>query len=289
MEQLLRKETPDKFGFKELQNVILNIASDFDEFCQRHDIQYCLMGGSALGAKRHQGFIPWDDDLDVYMTSKEYEKFRGEFIKHGDKGKYYLQELGASKGMITTAKIRLNNSYYEETVVKDWKIHQGVYMDIFVLHICPNNILSRYWQYFWSRYLCLKSVANKPLYNRKKGIVGFAIKLIRLFPKRFLLTYALKQMYRFKGLKTGFICNYLGRESLHKATYKKEVFDGVKRVPFETIELNVNNNLEQFLEITFGDYMTPPPMETIKYEQHSSTWNLDKCSYDDKSEEKFLL
>ena len=67
----MRQDTPDDWGIKELQNVILNIAYDIDQFCQKHNITYRLMGGSALGAKRHGGFIPWDDDLDVFMTPDE--------------------------------------------------------------------------------------------------------------------------------------------------------------------------------------------------------------------------
>lgn len=85
MNDLMRKETPNEWGLKELQNVILNIAYDIDKFCQKHNITYRLMGGSALGAKRHGGFIPWDDDLDVFMTPDEYEQFRDAFNKYGDK------------------------------------------------------------------------------------------------------------------------------------------------------------------------------------------------------------
>lgn len=126
MNDLMRKETPNEWGLKELQNVILNIAYDIDKFCQKHNITYRLMGGSALGAKRHGGFIPWDDDLDVFMTPDEYEQFRDAFNKDGDKEKYYLQELGASEGKVITAKVRLNNSYFEEDIIKDWHVHQGV-------------------------------------------------------------------------------------------------------------------------------------------------------------------
>ena len=148
MNNLMRTDTSDDWGLKKLQNVILNIAYDFDMFCEKHMISYRLMGGSALGAVRHQGFIPWDDDLDVFMTPDEYEKFRLLFNNKGDKNKYYLQELGASNGKVITAKLRLNNSYYEENILKGWNIHHGIYIDIFILHNCPNNKIKRYWYIF---------------------------------------------------------------------------------------------------------------------------------------------
>ena len=289
MNNLMRQDTPDDWGIKELQNVILNIAYDIDQFCQKHNITYRLMGGSALGAKRHGGFIPWDDDLDVFMTPDEYEQFREAFNKYGDKEKYYLQELGASKGKVITAKVRLNNSYFEEEIIKDWHVHQGVYVDIFILHTCPNNMLLRRWQYIWAKYVIVKGLANKE-YKRRGGAVYFMLKCMKILPKRFLLNFGLNQVYAFRHQKTDFYCNYLGKALMKNGTYKYEHFSTVKRVPFETIEMNVAGGLEQFLTDRFGDYMKAPSMERIKYEQHASKWALgEQYQYEDKSDEKYFF
>lgn len=289
MNNLMRQDTPDDWGIKELQNVILNIAYDIDQFCQKHNITYRLMGGSALGAKRHGGFIPWDDDLDVFMTPDEYEQFREAFNKYGDKEKYYLQELGASKGKVITAKVRLNNSYFEEEIIKDWHVHQGIYVDIFILHTCPNNMLLRRWQYMWAKYVIVKGLANKE-YKRRGGAVYFMLKCMKVLPKRFLLNFGLNQVYAFRHQKTDFYCNYLGKALMKNGTYKYEHFSTVKRVPFETIEMNVAGGLEQFLTDRFGDYMKAPSMERIKYEQHASKWALgEQYQYEDKSDEKYFF
>lgn len=288
MNNLMRKETPDEWGLKELQSVILNIAYDLDKFCQKHNITYRLMGGSALGAKRHGGFIPWDDDLDVFMTPDEYEQFRDAFNKDGDKEKYYLQELGASEGKVITAKVRLNNSYFEEDIIKDWHVHQGVYVDIFILHTCPNNKILRYWQYIWAKYVIVKGLANKE-YKRRGGVVYYMLKCMKLLPKRFLLNFALNQVYAFRNQKTDYYCNYLGKALLKNGTYKHEHFATVKRVPFETIELNVAGGLEDFLTDRFGDYMKAPSPERIRYEQHASKWALGDYKYDDLSDEKYFF
>lgn len=284
----MRKETPDDWGLKELQNVILNIAFDIDKFCQKHNITYRLMGGSALGAKRHGGFIPWDDDLDVFMTPDEYEQFRDAFNKDGDKDKYYLQELGASKGKVITAKVRLNNSYYEEKIIKNWHIHHGVYVDIFILHTCPDNKIKRYWQYFWAKYVIVKGLANKKS-KRNEKLISILIFCASLFPKRFLLDFGLKQVYRFRNKKTHYYCNYLGKARMSNGTYKREHFSSIKRVPFETIELNVAKNLEDFLSERFGDYMKIPSLERIRYEQHASAWYLGDIKYTDLSDEKYFF
>lgn len=289
MNNFMRQDTPDDWGIKELQNVILNIAYDLDQFCQKYNITYRLMGGSALGAKRHGGFIPWDDDLDVFMTPDEYEQFREAFNKYGDKEKYYLQELGASKGKVITAKVRLNNSYFEEEIIKDWHVHQGIYIDIFILHTCPNNMLLRRWQYMWAKYVIVKGLANKE-YKRRGGAVYFMLKCMKILPKRFLLNFGLNQVYAFRHQKTDFYCNYLGKALMKNGTYKHEHFATVKRVPFETIELNVAGGLEQFLADRFGDYMKIPSMDRIRYEQHASKWSLgEEYKYEDRSDEKYLF
>lgn len=288
MNDLMRKETANSYGLKELQNVILNIAQYIDELCQTHGINYRLMGGSALGAKRHGGFIPWDDDLDVFMTPTEYERFRDVFNKYGDKKIYTLQELGAANGRVITAKVRLNNSYYEEEVIRGWKIHHGVYVDIFILHTCPDNRLAQYWQYFWAKYLIVKGLANKP-YNRRGGMAGMAVRAAKLLPKRFLLSFGLRQVYHWRDRKTEYFCNFLGKALFKNGKYRHEDFAGTKRVPFETIELNVAAGLERFLTDRFGDYMRPPSAERIRYEQHASTWNLEPHEYNDRSDERFLF
>lgn len=284
----MRPDLVDNYGIKDLQNVILNIAQDIDQFCNKYGISYRLMGGSALGAKRHGGFIPWDDDLDIFMSPDEYEQFRDAFNKYGDKNKYYLQELGASKGKVITAKVRLNNSYFEESIIKGWKIHHGIYIDIFILHTCPNNMLLRRWQYVWAKYLIVKGLANKE-YKRRGGFIYLLLRSLKILPKRFLLNFGLNQVYAFRHKKTNYFCNYLGKALMKNGTYKYEHFANVKRAPFEIIELNVAGGLEEFLIDRFGDYMKPPSQERIKYEQHASKWALGDYKYKDKSDEKYLF
>lgn len=288
MNDLMRKETVDSYGLKELQNVILNIAQYIDEFCQEYNINYRLMGGSALGAKRHGGFIPWDDDLDVFMTPSEYEKFRDVFNEYGNKDLYSLQELGASHGRIITAKVRLNNSYYEEELLKGWKIHHGVYVDIFILHNCPDSTIAQYWQYFWAKYLIIKGLANKS-YNRRGGLAGVIVKFAKILPKRFLLNYGLRQVYRWRNRKTEYFCNFLGKALFKNGKYRYEDFAESKRISFETLEMNVAKGLEHFLTDRFGDFMKIPSPERIKYEQHVSCWDLKPHDYSDRSDEKYLF
>lgn len=275
MKELMRIDTPDDWGIKKLQNCILNIAEYIDKLCKQYDINYCLMGGSALGAMRHDGFIPWDDDLDVFMTPDNYEKFRIIFQEYGDKEKYYLQERGAADGMVITAKVRLNKSTYIEDIYKDWDMHHGVFVDIFILHTCPENRLKRYWQYCWAKYLILKGLANKD-YHRRGWFINSYVRMMKILPKRFLLSYGLKQVYRFRNEKSCFVCNYLGKALMKNGTYKASHFAKTKPHQFETISLNVPCEVEAFLRERFGDYMKIPDIKRIRYEQHALEWDTEK-------------
>ena len=271
----MREDLDDKYGFLEIQDKILEIMVDIDKFCFENNIEYCLMGGSALGSKRNGGFIPWDDDLDIFMTPDNYEKFRSEFNKKGNKEKYYLQELGLTDGMITTAKIRLNGTTYIEDTFKDWDIHHGIFIDIFILHSCPNLRLQQLHQCFWAKYVITKGVALREK-GRHRGFRGFVIKLARLTPERFLVKHALKQVYKYRDKKTDYYCNFLGKAVFKKGIYKRVWFDNPVYAPFEKVQLRVPGKLHDFLTERFGDYMKPPSPDRIKYEQHAESWDLNK-------------
>ena len=285
----MRPNLEDKYGFLELQDKILEIMVDIDHFCANNHIEYCLMGGSALGAARHGGFIPWDDDLDIFMTPDNYEKFRDFFQKNGNKDKYYLQEWGATNGMVTTVKIRLNNSTYIEEPIKNWDVHHGVFIDIFILHSCPNNKLAQLNQFFWGKYVITKGNALREN-GRHSGFRGFVIKIAQLLPDRFLVKYALKQVYKYRNKQTDYYCNFLGKAVFKKAIYKRKWFDSPVYVPFETVQLKVPGKLHEFLSERFGDYMKIPSVESIKYGQHAEYWDLNnQLKYSDEYKDEIKL
>ena len=268
------RETEDTWGILRLQNCILNIAQYIDSFCESNGIDYCLMGGSALGAVRHKGFIPWDDDLDIFMTPENYKKFRVQFCEKGDKQTYYLQEWGSKDGKPSFAKLRLNKSHYVEPDLESLKIHKGVFVDIFILHTCPDNHFSHLWQYFWSRYLVIKSLANRN-YSRRGHFANLIIKPLKWLPKRAFVDYALKQIYKNSNKESENLCHYLGRAGYKKGLYKRTLFNATKRVPFETISLRVPIGVEEYLHNRWGDYMKLPSEEEIRYYQHSSDWDIE--------------
>ncbi len=273
--EYMRDGLEDTWKILALQDKILEIAKYINDFCREHDVDYSLMGGSALGARRHGGFIPWDDDLDVFMTPDNYERFRESFREHGNHELFYLQEWGQIDGMVTTAKIRMNGTTYVESDLREWDIHQGIFVDIFILHTCPNHKIQQIWQCMWAKYVIMKGLAVRG-YVRRGGAIGLVLKLLRLMPDKFMVKFALKQVYRWRHKDTDYYCNFLGKAVFKKGIYKKEYFTPTEYAPFEKISLRVPVQLHEFLTDRFGDYIVPPSPERIKWEQHAEVYSVSE-------------
>ena len=122
-----------------LQKVILGIAKDIDKICRDNSINYYLLGGSAIGAIRHHGFIPWDDDLDIVMDSNNYDLFVVACKTQLDTKKYYFQE-GYKDWPMPFSKLKLRNTVLREASgFVNESGEQGIYVDIFKLENAPSS------------------------------------------------------------------------------------------------------------------------------------------------------
>lgn len=120
------------------QELLLEMLKDFDAVCRRHHISYQLFAGTALGAVRHHGFIPWDDDIDVILIRSEYQRFFDEAAGDFDPEIYYVQQEHGAHWPMPFSKLRRNNTTcIEKYHSRDPQMHQGVYIDIFPAIICP--------------------------------------------------------------------------------------------------------------------------------------------------------
>ena len=293
--KLMRDDLEDKYGIVEFQNQLLNIMVDIDKFCNKYDIDYCLMAGSALGAERHHGFIPWDDDIDIYMTEEDYCKFRQRFNSCNDlKQKYYLQEWGKTNKknntFITMAKVRMNGSMIYEKAYEGWKMHQGLFVDIFILHKTSSSILKQKMQYIWSEAVVLKGLQVRK-YKAKSFKEKILLSFIKIIPAKWLLNWGLSKTYKYYKKNVDFYHGFIDTRSFSRAVYKKNVFFPTKYVDFENIKLRVPAQNEEYLKIQFGpEFMIPPPEDKRPINKHTNGWKIDsKIIYEDVSDEKKLI
>ena len=274
----MRNELNDTYGILELQNKILEIVLYLDKFCKEHGIIYYLMGGSALGAMRHQGFIPWDDDLDVFMDYQNYQKFISCAEKYLDTDKFYFQKEDTKELPHLFSKLRMNNTTCIEYVNKNRKMHQGIFVDIMCLNNAAPKGIKRKIQYYSAALLKASAVA-KTAYktdNKLKKIQLFFSKLfVKGFIKKILLNFV--RGYN-KNFKSEELAHVFGRAKFKNSFYPIVDFGIPRYVNFEKIKLPVPRKVEEYLTIRFGkNYMQMPDEKTKAiYQSHSMKWDTKK-------------
>lgn len=136
-----------------LQGVILIIAREIDRICRDNNIKYFMDGGTQLGAVRHNGFIPWDDDFDIGMRRSEFERFVDVCRISLDSKQFYLETVEDEGYGFSFAKIHLNNTEIVEDFSKNAKAHHGIFVDIFPYDNIPDASLNRKFFFDGESYL----------------------------------------------------------------------------------------------------------------------------------------
>lgn len=243
-----------------LQNVILLIAKDVDKLCRENGIEYYLFGGSALGAKRHAGFIPWDDDMDIVLLPGQYERFITLCKTNLDKEKYSLQEGGVDWPE-HFSKIRLKGTHIHE--YGDYEMPQdknGIFLDVFRVDYAPNSKIGRMIQFVCGK-LILSHTMKKKGYKPDTATKKFMTSMSSLLNIKFVHRLVSRIYYKNNSKPTHWISDIMGRTRWHSAFVPIDVYGRPTEVDFEDTKLFAHENLHQYLATTFGDYMKLPPQE----------------------------
>lgn len=262
IEQLMRPDLQDEYGILKLQNIILNIMKFIHDLCERHQIEYYIIGGTALGAVRHGGFIPWDDDLDIAMTRENYDKFIQVCQEELDSDDFFLQ-IGRKDWPLYFSKLRLKGTLFDEDVAVDEgaKENRGIFVDVFPLDNASNHQLGRLWQYVCSKLLIADCMKKRRNYQAK----GFLKKVIMVvsFPLKQakIRQFFYRQVTKYKNRKTSYIGDFFEITRLQDASYPQPLWGKPQKITFEKIELYGPEKMHEYLSTYFGNYMQLPPVE----------------------------
>lgn len=263
---------------EEIQQALQILLEEFDRICAKLSIPYVLFAGTMLGAVRHQGFIPWDDDLDVIMLREDYDRFLREAEGVLNKERFFLQKEFSEHWPMFFSKLRLNGTTcLEKYHPKDHRAHQGVYMDIFPCDNAAGSNLGRRVQFYASKVVIAKALDTRgyDTDSRKKKL--FMV-FCRILPGKPFL-----KLTKGIGRKTELVHSFLGgSSSFAKSVYPRSCFENRQEAAFEGRFYPIPANYDCLLRILYGNYLRLPPLDERACKQHVILTDLER-SYEDYS------
>lgn len=251
----------------DIQKVSLDILKDIHEFCIANDIKYTLFGGTLIGAIRHHGFIPWDDDVDIAMPRSEYNKFvRLYQSKHGYE--LFAREKQGKDIYLAFARVCEMDKTFVDTSLIPWNTKKtGIWIDVFPLDGAESEYDKAVKQFtdikkIWN--LSVKVKRSMASFSTRKG---FVMKL-RLFALKLLYRWRLniwdKHIMMCKEIpfeKSEYYSNFSWAGFGIKEYYETSAFDGYLLQQFEDGKFYVMKGYDGALKSKYGDYMQLPPKE----------------------------
>ena len=267
-------------SLKEVQEISLNILKDVHRFCEKNEIAYTLYGGTMIGAIRHKGFIPWDDDIDIAMPRRDYERFCNTYRS---KSGYRVFHAGNSDCILTFARVcevKETIAFYPQSPWIKEKV--GVWIDVFPLDDAPddvaiveahiNTLIKQ------MRRLYLHRQANASFCS--EGSVVWNVKLlVKKLLKRFwwekpsrIVEKYINNCRSFENASCCHFCNFSYTGFGIKEYQLKEDFKSTLSVPFEDSYFCCANGYDRIMRTKYGDYMTIPPKEQQRVHPMNCYW-----------------
>lgn len=254
--------------FKTLRNLqlkSLEMLLYFKKICDDHKLLFYFCGGCCIGAIRHGGFIPWDDDIDVFMPRDDYEKLFKIWQNYADTQKYSCLKTTKNQfaGNIFTTIVDNNTTLIRPNQI-GLDIPKGIVIDVFPLDGCPENSVSKKFQMFWALIYSLYCSQIVPK-NHGKLTKFLGSLLLKIIPgenlKYKIWRFAEKQMIKHKISDCTHIKELCAGPNYMKNEYPKEIFESAEYKNFEGYLLPIPVGSDKYLRIAFGDYLKLPKKE----------------------------
>ncbi len=265
---------------RKLQLLELQILKDIATVCEKHHIRYYLAYGTLLGAVRHKGFIPWDDDIDLLMPREDYIKFH-EVIQKEMGDKYTIESDITKKDYYSfSGRLRLNGTTYPEEPLEDVQTHTGIFVDLMPLDDLKTNkgllLNLRGYAAFWMS--ALRAIAHGTKFSQEKFrtmgkmLYPFALPFRGELSRKIFETLSMS-----KSQKDGdYFANLTSFGNWKKSLVPKDVYGEGVKLQFEDAEFWAPKDYDTVLKQCYGDYMCPPPVEQQVAAHHTADVNFGK-------------
>lgn len=265
---------------EEMKQIMLAMLVDFDAFCRSHQLRYYLVGGTLLGAVRHHGYIPWDDDVDVAMPREDYEKFAAIYNQEKTNPDFAF----ASYHQIPDLYVSSGKVYDTRTVLKEYcdsDVQLGVYLDVFPLDNIGTTRQEA--EAFASEALKYrKRLTHRTWMVNVPGRVWYkncAVAVLKLFSTHQPVSTLVKEQDAFCASRratkmepyVSIVCDALKPEILEGAW-----FEQTATMPFEGHDFVVPAAYDPILTVMYGDYMQLPPVKQRVTHHSYDVWYKDE-------------
>ena len=263
---MFKSKRYDDKTLKHLQKVQIMILKYFIKICEENNLLYFIYGGSLLGTIRHEGFIPWDDDIDVIMFREDFEKLNKIFEKNIDDKYRFINVLNEETYHYTFGRLMLKNTLFEEWWASQVDYTHNIFIDVFILDNIPKNKFKRFihtWSSFLlnqlTMYAFIKFDNNSKLKKIIQQLTHYLIKILPMSP------YSIKRkcvetFTKYENQDCDEVCDFPA--ICQMPIYYKTDWFPLKKAKFEDLEVNIPNDYDKILTRTYGDYMKLPPKES---------------------------
>lgn len=274
-ERVFKKYEVSKEKLHLLHSELLNMLKEFDKICSENNLRYSLAGGTLLGAIRHKGFIPWDDDVDIVMPHPDYENFIS-IVKEKYYNDYTIADIRENTCATLFVKFCKIGTKLVEVANAGTSFNSNFFIDIFPVENTPNNLkerakIGKKFNRYRKMLLCaisykypstlLKQAAKESKILRKeyskKRFLGF---LACLYGYKRLIA-KLDKLSRYKEKGDYFVIPF-GARYYDFELYKSDYFDKLIDADFEGCKFKISHRYEEYLKLMYGDYMKLPPVES---------------------------
>lgn len=243
----------------ELRQIQIQILNQVSAYCERENIQYWLDCGTLLGAIRHKGFIPWDDDIDIGMLREDYDKFITGFNQSNDRYQCWTMNSRYNFPIPFAKVLDLQTELYEPD--KKNGIKMCINIDVFPYDNAPgDNRLVNEMYVMRDKYITMYKRSVLPRCSTDgwiKRIARYILYIILKFiPRQYLVDKINDNIMKYKDVETGYVGNFT---SVSRIWCKKEIFDAFIDVEFEGKKYKAPVGYDIWLKAFYGDYMKLPP------------------------------
>ncbi len=273
MNKITEELTPDQT--RAIQTVLLELLCEVRRICELAKIRYTVIAGTLLGAVRHGGFIPWDDDADIGMLREEYEAFRRACDKYLDTSRFYFQDHTCIKGYRWGyGKLRRKDSSYVICGTEGLPYEQGIWIDIFPLDHVPDSRLGRELCSLHCFLIRKFMYSESGKYREKNPAKRIMYAAMSKVPISAVHKHFEKYIRRRNKKRTGWVRILTFPTPNREYGYRRRWYEDMSDITFEGEVFTSVRDYEEYLTFKFGNYLELPPKEEQKIHHRISEFKI---------------